>query len=75
MGNPSGRLMARFELGDKGIEAIRQAVASERFFEVPAKLAPEVSAFHKPALQLDVRVGSLHHNVNLYDPEQLGAVT
>lgn len=26
---------------------------------------------HKPALQLDVRVGSTHHNVNVYDPKQL----
>ena len=72
LGNPSGSLMAHFELGDKAIEAIRKVVTSERFFEIPAKLAPKVSAFHKPALQLDVRVGSTHHNVNLYDPAQLG---
>lgn len=72
LGNPSGSLMAHFELGDKAIEAIRKVVASEGFFAIPAKLAPKISAFHKPALQLDVRVGSTHHNVNLYDPAQLG---
>jgi hypothetical protein len=29
------------------------------------------SCMHKPALQLDVRLGSTHHNVNVYDPKQL----
>ena len=64
--------MAHFELGDKGIEAIRKAVTSERYFEIPAKLAPKSVAIHMPALQLDVRVGRTHHNVNIYDPAQLG---
>lgn len=72
MGNPSGSLMARFDLGDAGTEAIHEAVTSEHFFDLPPKLEPKVLAFHRPALQLDVRVGSTHHNVNLYDPEQLG---
>ncbi|NJN39961.1 MAG: hypothetical protein HC807_02575 [Gammaproteobacteria bacterium] len=71
LGNPNGSVMAHFDLGDKAIEAIRKAVTSERFFEIPPKLAPKSAAFHKPALQLDVRVGSTHHNVNLYDPVQL----
>ncbi len=75
MGNPSGSLMARFDLGDAAIEAIYKAITSERFFDLPPKLEPKVLPFHKPALQLDVRVGSTHHNVNLYDPEQLGKDT
>lgn len=72
LGNPGGSLMAQFDLGEAAIETIRKAVTNEHFFEIPAKLAPKVTAFHKPALQLDVRVGGAHHNVNVYDPEQLG---
>ncbi|RJQ53346.1 MAG: hypothetical protein C4526_06780 [Nitrospiraceae bacterium] len=75
MGNPGGSLMARFDLNDAAIEAIRKAATSEHFFELPPKLEPKVLAIHKPALQLDVRVGSTHHNVNLYDPAQLGKDT
>jgi hypothetical protein len=72
MRSPSGSVMARFDLGDAAIEAIYEAITSERFFDLPPKLEPKVLSFHKPALQLDVRVGSTHHNVNLYDPKQLG---
>ncbi len=72
MGNPRGSLMAQFDLRETAIEAIRKAITSERFFEIPAKLTPEVFGFHKPALQLDVRVGGVYHNVNVYDPAQLG---
>jgi hypothetical protein len=71
MGNPGGTLMARFDLRDPAIEAISEAITSERFFDLPSKIEPKVLPMHKPALQLDVRVGSTHHNVNVYDPKQL----
>lgn len=61
--------------GDQAIEAIRRTVTAERFFEILAKLAPKVSAFHRPALQLDLSVGGAHHKVNLYDPAELGKDT
>ena len=64
--------MARFDLGDAAVVAIYEAIRNERFFDLPPKLEPRVSPLHKPSLQLDVRVGSTHHNVNLYDPQQLG---
>jgi hypothetical protein len=72
MGAPGGSLMARFDLGDAAIATIHEAIAGERFFDLPPKLEPKILPFHKPSLQLDVRVGSAHHNVNLYDPQQLG---
>lgn len=72
MANPSGSLMAHFRLRDEAVDAIRTVVENEHFFDIPAKLAPKTSALHRPALQLDVRVGSRHHNVNLYDPALIG---
>jgi hypothetical protein len=72
MGSPGGSLMARFDLDDAAIVAVYKAITSERFFDLPPKLEPKVLPLHKPSLQLDVRVGSTHHNVNLYDPQPLG---
>lgn len=72
MGNPSGTVMAHFALRAETVDAIRAAVENEKFFDIPAKLAPKTVAFHRPSLQLDVRVGGRHHNVNLYDPALIG---
>jgi hypothetical protein len=70
MTTPSGNLMARFTLSPEQIASIRQAIESERFFEMPPKVFPATVPLHRPALRLDVWLGDRHHSVQLYDPDQ-----
>jgi hypothetical protein len=70
MSAPSGSLMARFSLSADQLAAIRHAIASERFFELPAKVSPAPLPLHRPALRLDIWLDEKHHSVQLYDPDQ-----
>jgi hypothetical protein len=73
MMTPSGNLMARFSLSPDQVAGIRKAIVSERFFDMPARIAPATLPLHRPALRLDVWLDEKHHSVQLYDPDQLGA--
>jgi len=73
MGSPSGNLMARLHLPEPALARIRAALDSERFFELPEKLAPKTSLLHMPFFKLDVWSGTRHRAVTLYDPKQIHA--
>jgi hypothetical protein len=69
--DPSGELKGHFQLSDEALGALRSAVETERFFDLPAELAPAMSPLHMPDLRLEVWLGAKHHKVTLYSPEQI----
>ena len=68
---PSGNLLANFNLGEKQVVAIKDALEASEFFELPPKLEPTQVAMHRPNLTIEVFLGAQHRTVNLYDPEAL----
>jgi len=71
--NPSGNLMAHFTLSERQVGAIRKACEAQRFFELPADLAPQRIPLHRPHLQIEIHLGVRHHKVSLSDPSALRA--
>lgn len=69
--NPSGTLLARFQLGQAHLEGLRGTLQSERFFDLPASIAPTESPLHMPDLRLAVTLDGRTHKVNLYNPSAL----
>ena len=69
--NPSGSLMAEFDVTDEHLASLRKAIESERFFELPEEISPEAVALHEPDFRLEITVGHRKHKVELYDPVQL----
>jgi hypothetical protein len=70
---PSGSLLAQFRLSDAQVADLRKALESQRFFELPAEIAPKTSLLHQPDLRIAVWLGGKRHKVALYDPGQLEA--
>jgi hypothetical protein len=71
MGNPFGTLLAQFTLPPDAMDRIRTAIEADRFFDLPAEIAPKASPLHMPNLHLGLSVGAKHHKVRLYDPASI----
>jgi hypothetical protein len=70
MASPTGTLLATFSLSAEHLADIRKAVETERFFELPANIAPKSLPMHRPALRLDIWLEGKQHTVEVYDPAQ-----
>jgi hypothetical protein len=71
--NPSGSVMAEFDVTDEHMARLRKAIDEERFFDLPAEIAPEAAPLHQPDLHLEITLGGRKHKVQkhkvqLYDP-------
>jgi hypothetical protein len=69
--NPSGSLMAEFQMADEYVDRVRRAVDSERFFDLPDSLSAQMVMLHRPEYELTVTLGGRKAKTSLYDPEQL----
>ena len=69
---PSGSLLAKFNLGEAGVRGIREALVTEKFFDLPSETTPKETHFHRPGMTIEVDLGGRHHAVRVYDPERLG---
>jgi hypothetical protein len=69
--NPSGRVMADFDLGEEYAAKLRRTIEEERFFDLPTEISPRESLLHQPDLQLEISLGRRKWKVRLYDPDQL----
>ena len=63
--------MARFQVSDEQVAAMRGAIEAESFFTIPPEVSPPQRMFHQPDLHLDIWLGARHHKVQLYDPKKL----
>lgn len=63
--------MAKFTMHDEYMNALREAIVSERFFDLPKEISPESRSFHQPDLRLEVTLGGRKQKVLLYDPNEL----
>jgi hypothetical protein len=68
---PAGELKGQFTLDEEVLRELRNAIESERFFDLPATLSSKPIPMHAPDLRLDIQVGNKHHKVMLYNPKQI----
>jgi hypothetical protein len=71
MASPTGSLLATFSLSAEHLADIREAVETERFFELPASIAPKSLPMHRPTLRLDIWLEGKQHTVEVNDPAQV----
>ena len=69
---PGFNLLAKFNLGEAAVRGVREALVTEKFFDLPSEITPQETHFHRPGMTIDVDLGGRHHAVRVYDPERLG---
>lgn len=67
---PLGTMSGEFLVSPERIAALRKAIETERFADLPADLWPETAPLHQPDLRLNITSGQVTHEVKLYDPAQ-----
>ena len=59
-------------LAEAGVRGIREALVTEKFFDLPSEITPKETHFHRPGMTIAVDLAGRHHAVRVYDPERLG---
>ncbi len=61
--NPMGRMSGEFINSPERLEALRQVISAEQFFELPNEIWPGAAPLHQPDLRLTITVGDRRHKV------------
>jgi hypothetical protein len=69
--DPSGSLMAEFDVGKEHLDRVQASASEQRFFDLPPELSPPTSPLHRPDLRLEITLGPRKHKVRVYDPDQM----